>query len=63
MKYNKVVMKVLKKHPEIVVNDLFSFTKPHHSEWWSKPGNVHYNKEGIRAQGEEVAGVLEESLD
>lgn len=61
-KYNKVALKVLKGHPEIVVNDLYSFTKPHHAHWWSKPGNVHYNKEGIRAQGEEVARVLETLL-
>jgi len=62
-RYNDVALKVLKSHPEIVVNDLYSFTKPHHSEWWTKPGNVHFNTAGIRAQGEEVARVLEELLD
>ncbi len=62
-KYNKVALKVLKNHPEIVINDLYSFTKPHHEVWWTRPGNVHFNKIGIRAQGEEVARVLEELLD
>jgi len=58
-RYNQVAMKILKEHPDIVVNDLYSFTKPHHADWWTRPGNVHFNKKGIRAQGEEVARVLE----
>ena len=62
-RYNEVALKVLESHPEIVVNDLYSFTKPHHSEWWIKPGNVHFNPKGIRAQGEEVAKVLRQLLD
>ncbi len=62
-KFNKVALKVLKDHPEIVVNDLYSFTKPNHANWWTKPGNVHFNSEGVQAQGEEVARVLEALLD
>ena len=62
-RYNEVALKVLESHPEIVVNDLYSLTKPHHSEWWIKPGNVHFNPKGIRAQGEEVAKVLRQLLD
>ncbi len=62
-RFNDVLLKVLKNHPEIVVNDLYSFTKPHHSEWWTKPGNVHFNLAGIRAQGEEVVRVVEQMLD
>ncbi len=62
-KFNRVALKVLKDHPEIVVNDLYSFTKPNHANWWTKPGNVHFNPEGIRAQGEEVARILEQLLD
>lgn len=62
-KFNKVALKVLRDHPEIVVNDLYSFTKPNHANWWTKPGNVHFNPEGVRAQGEEVARFLEELLD
>lgn len=62
-RYNQVALKVLKSHPEIVINDLFAFTKPHHAEWWTRPGNVHFNQAGIRAQGEEVARVIESLLE
>lgn len=61
-KYNKVALRVMKKQPEIVVNDLFGFTKPNHEAWWTKPGNVHYNDEGKNAQGDEVARVLLKAL-
>jgi hypothetical protein len=61
-KYNKVVLKVMKDFPKIVINDLYGFTKPHHSDWWTKPGNVHYNTEGKTAQGKEVARIIEKQL-
>ncbi|MEP2775913.1 MAG: SGNH/GDSL hydrolase family protein [Luteolibacter sp.] len=57
-KYNAAAREVLEKHPEIVINDLFAFTKPHHSEWWIAPDNVHYNEAGYQAQGDEVARVI-----
>ncbi len=62
VKYNKVALRVMKDYPEIVINDLYAFTKPHHSDWWSKPGNVHYNGAGIKAQGKEVARILSKRL-
>ena len=52
-KYNKVAMTVMKDHPEIVVNDLFTFSKP-----LMVQGNVHFKKEGCDAQGREVAKVI-----
>jgi len=61
-KYNQVALKVLKDYPEIGVNDLYAFTKPHHKEWWTKPGNVHFNTEGATAQGKESARVIEQEL-
>ena len=61
-RYNKVALRVLKKNPEIIVNDLFKFTKPNHEVWWTKPGNVHYNDEGKNAQGDEVARVILKAL-
>ena len=61
-KYNEVARKVLKDYPEIGVNDLYAFTKPHHAEWWTKPGNVHFNAEGATAQGKESARVIEQEL-
>ncbi|QDT30372.1 GDSL-like Lipase/Acylhydrolase [Gimesia panareensis] len=61
-KYNQIALKVLKDYPEIAVDDLHAFTKPHHAKWWSKPGNVHYNTAGYTAQGQEVARVIEQQL-
>ena len=57
-RYNAAAFEVLRKTPDIAVNDLYSFTKPNHPEWWSEPGNVHYNETGKNAQGDEVARVI-----
>ncbi len=57
-KYNLVALKVMKDFPEVIINDLYYFTKPNHSLWWTKVGNVHYNKTGSKAQGNEVAGMI-----
>ena len=61
-KYNEVALKVMKEHPEIAINDLYSFTKPNQKEWWTKPGNVHFAKKGTDAQGDEVARIISEAL-
>lgn len=62
MRYNRVALKVLEDFPEIAVNDLYNFTLPHQSEWWTKPGNVHYVEVGYTAQGQEVARYVREAL-
>lgn len=62
MRYNRVALKVLEDFPEIVVNDLYNFTLPHQSEWWTKPGNVHFVEKGYSAQGKEVAKYVREAL-
>ena len=62
-KYNEVALKVMKRHPEIAINDLFSFTKPKQKEWWSSPGNVHFTKKGTDSQGDEVARVISKALE
>lgn len=61
-KYNQIALKVLKDYPEIAVDDLYAFTKPQHAQWWTKPGNVHFNTAGATAQGKEVARVIEQQL-
>ena len=61
-KYNAAALDLLRKFPDITINDLFTFTKPNHSKWWTKPGNVHYNATGIDAQGDEVARIILETL-
>ena len=57
-KYNAAAQAVLQKHPEIMINDLFAFTKPNQTEWWIKPGDVHFNEIGRTAQGDEVARLI-----
>jgi hypothetical protein len=62
IRYNRVALKLMADYPEITVNDLYKFTVPHHEEWWTKPGNVHYNETGFTAQGKEVARYIREAL-
>lgn len=62
IEYNKAAMEVLSQYPDIVINDLFSFTTPHHEEWIVSPGDVHYNKLGFTAHGKRVAAVIKENL-
>ena len=54
-KYNRSALKVLKAFPEVIINDLYAFTKPNHKNWWQEAGNVHYNDIGRKAQGNQVA--------
>ncbi|MDF7806364.1 SGNH/GDSL hydrolase family protein [Pontiellaceae bacterium B12219] len=61
-KYNAAALEVLANDPEIKINDLYSFTLPHHSEWGIAADNVHYNETGWSAQGDEVARVILEIL-
>ena len=61
-KYNEVANKVLLKFPKVAIDDLYNFTKPKQSQWWSKPGDVHYNTQGRNAQGDEVARIILDSL-
>jgi len=61
--YNKAALEVLSKYPEIVINDLYSFTKPNVKEWAQEEGNVHYNQLGYQKQGEEVAKVIIKNIE
>ena len=61
-KYNDVAENVMSKFPEIKINDLYSFTMPNQTQWWTKPGNVHFNMKGRNAQGDEVARIILDSL-
>ncbi|MBP1840035.1 SGNH/GDSL hydrolase family protein [Formosa algae] len=61
-KYNVAALSVLENYPSIQINDLYAFTKPHESEWFIKPHNVHYNQLGKSAQGQEVAKLIAENL-
>ncbi|WP_338688819.1 SGNH/GDSL hydrolase family protein [Haloferula helveola] len=60
--YNAAAMEVLEKHPDIRINDLHAFTLPNYGKWCTKPNNVHYNKTGYTAQGDEVARIISKAL-
>ncbi|MCB4808925.1 SGNH/GDSL hydrolase family protein [Tamlana sp. 62-3] len=62
VKYNTAALEVLTNYPEIQINDLYAFTKPHEKEWYIKPHNVHYNELGKTAQGKEVAKIIAQNL-
>lgn len=62
-RYNQAALEVLQAYPEVVINDLYSFTKPHQQSWWTRPGNVHFVEQGFNAQGDEVARIIEEALE
>lgn len=55
--YNAAALEVLKRHPEIAVNDLRTASLP-----WEQPGNVHFKPDGIAAQAEHVAKVIQAHL-
>ena len=61
-KYNAAALEVLRAYPTITVNDLYAFSKPYQSQWWRRPGNVHYNQVGATAQGDQVARVIAQLL-
>ncbi len=50
VRFNKVAADVLKDYPDVIVNDLYALTKPNQPEWWTRPGDVHFNAEGRKAQ-------------
>jgi len=63
IKYNKAALEVLKAHPEIMINDLYTFTLPHHQEWAEEGlGNVHYNAQGSSQHGKKVADAILKAL-
>ena len=62
VRFNEVAAKVLKDHPEIMINDLYTLTKPNQPKWWTKPGNVHYNAEGQKAQAKQSSAIILKAL-
>lgn len=62
VKYNQAAKEVLLSFPDIVINDLYSFTLPQHAAWAQGPGDVHYNEDGFTHQGKEVARIITKYL-
>jgi hypothetical protein len=60
--YNQIALRVLADYPDIIVNDLHGLTKPNQSEWWVRPGDVHFNTVGKEAQADEVARIIRNML-
>lgn len=60
--YNHAALEVLSNFPEIVIHDLYAFTKPNSEQWVIRPGNVHFNSLGREKQGKDVARVIMENL-
>lgn len=61
-RYNKVAMKVMKKYKDIQINDLYGFTRSNLKGYNINPNNVHFNKEGSRLQGIEVASIIAKAV-
>jgi len=61
-KYNKVAKKIMKKYKNITIHDLYKFSVPVHKKYAQAEGNVHYQPEGSRLQGIEVAKVIGDVL-
>jgi hypothetical protein len=57
-RFNEAALSILKEDPEVVINDLYTFTQMNYAKWQAKPGDVHYNAAGSRAQGDKVAQVI-----
>ncbi len=61
IRYNELALKVLEKHKDIIVNDLYTVSVPVQKE--HSQGDVHYKPEGSRIQGIEVAKVIANTLN
>ena len=57
---NAVAAKLMKRHG-VIVNDLFDFILPQLKET-QNPRDVHFNSEGYKRLGDQVARVIERSL-
>lgn len=62
-KYNLAALKVLKNHPDIIIDDLYTLSVPLQEKYALGPGNVHYQPEGFRQQGIQVAKVIAKALN
>ena len=60
--YNKAARKVIKRHKDIQINDLFVFTDTKLKGLNIRPDNVHFKPQGARLQGIEVAKEINRTL-
>jgi len=62
-RYNEVALEVLKDHKDILINDLYAFSRPVLKTYGVGYGNVHFKSEGSRLLGIEVAEVIAKTLN
>ncbi|VUD69298.1 hypothetical protein TDB9533_04665 [Thalassocella blandensis] len=60
--YNNIALDVLTAYPQVRINDLYSLVKPKQKDWWRRPGNVHFNKDGVAAQVVQVSAEIKRAL-
>jgi hypothetical protein len=56
-KYNDVAAKIMKRHA-VTINDLHSLTKAFPPALFTKPGDVHYTKDGYQKIAKQVADAV-----
>ncbi len=61
-KYNEVATKIMKQHG-VVINDLYTLSKSLPSEYFVKPGDVHYKADGYKALAKRVADAISTALE
>ena len=61
-KYNEVAAKVMKKHG-VVINDLHALSKSFPSEYFEKPGDVHYKADGYKKLAKQVTDAISAALE
>jgi lysophospholipase L1-like esterase len=57
IKYNAIAQKIMAKHG-IVIDDLHALTASFQPELFSKPGDVHFTKEGYAKLATQVADSI-----
>jgi hypothetical protein len=61
-RYNKRALRVMRDYKDIQINDLYKFSLPVIKAHAAGPGNVHFDAEGSRLQGIEVARIIGEAI-
>lgn len=61
IKYNEAALKVMKEN-DILVNDLYTFSKPQLKDIQIQPANVHFTPKGSEALGKQVIAAVKAAV-
>lgn len=61
LRYNRAAVALMKKH-EIEINDLHALMAGKMERYGTRPGNVHFTREGSELLGRQVADVIDAAL-